>query len=388
MTGPLHIAWQFLRRHPGRSLLLVACISLTALLPLAVGFLVSQYTRALNARAAATPMLVGAEGSRYDLVLNSLYFTGRVPRALPAGRGKALRAGAGTRVVPLLIRHEAEGRPLVGTTLDYFMERGLVPQRGRLLATWGECVLGSEAAAHAGVGPGDTVLTSRGSLYDMGLTYPLRLRVVGVLRETGSPDDRAVFTDLNSVWILEGHGHGHKAADEVAPDAVLKKDGDEVVLSPKTVEFTEITPENIDSFHFHQPRDELPVTAFLVYPPDAKRATILSAQAEHDDQWQILEPTAVVEELLGFVLTLKTFFDANTWMVGIATALFLVLVVWLSIRSRQGELETLARIGVSRSAIAQVLVLEFLFVIGAAAVVAGLGAFAVLDLLRGLLPAA
>ena len=388
MKQALHLAWRYVRHHAGRSLLLVACITLTALLPLAVNLLVQRYAQGLGARARSTPLLAGARGSRYDLVLNSLYFTGRVPRETTQAATAALVEKGRATAVPILARHEAGGHPLVGTTLDYFDRRGLVPATGRLPAMWGEAVVGAEAAEASDLSAGDTVLAARGSLYDMGMRYPLRLRVVGILARRGTPDDRAVFTDIHSVWILEGHGHGHKPPEELAPAAILRDDPDHKVLGPQTVEYTEITQDNIASFHFHKPKRELPVTAMLVYPTNEKSETLLLAAFSEDDQLQLLEPPEVVDELLGFVLTLKRFFDMNTWLVSIATALFLVLVVWLSIRIRRPELQTLAQIGVSRSAIAQVIVLELLMLLTVAALLAVGGAFLVLQYLSRMLPAA
>ena len=79
MSPTLRLAWRYLAYHRVRTALLVLCVALVFLLPLAVQLLVDSYSRALGARAAATPLVAGAPGSRYDLVLNALYFEGRVP---------------------------------------------------------------------------------------------------------------------------------------------------------------------------------------------------------------------------------------------------------------------------------------------------------------------
>lgn len=388
MKSSLHLAWRYVRHHRGRSLLLMLCITLTALLPLAVNLLIDRYTEGLGARARSTPLLAGARGSRYDLVLNTLYFTGRVPRETTQATAEALAEKGRAAIVPVLARHLAGEQPLVGTTLDYFERRQLQLDSGRWPVMWGEAVLGSEAAEKTGLGKGDAIFTEHGSLYDMGLRYPLKLRVVGTLAETGGPDDRGVFTDIHTVWILEGHGHGHKDPDEVDPSIIIKDDGLNKVMGPKTVEYNEITRENIASFHFHKPVADLPVTALLVYPRDTKAETLLLARFERDEQLQLLEPTVVVDELLGFVLTMKRFFDMNTAFVSIATLLFIVLVVWLSIQIRKPELETLAQIGVGKSAVAQVLMLELLMLLAGAALLALGGALLLLDVLTRMLPAA
>ena len=32
----------------------------------------------------------------------------------------------------------------------------------------------------------------------------------GVLEPTGTADDRVIFVDLKTSWIMAGHGHGHQ----------------------------------------------------------------------------------------------------------------------------------------------------------------------------------
>ena len=87
MRSSLTLAVRFLRHHPLRTALLVLCVTLTGLLPLAVNLLVDRYAAGLQERARSTPLVAGARGSRYDLVLNALYFTGRVPRVMPIDAG-------------------------------------------------------------------------------------------------------------------------------------------------------------------------------------------------------------------------------------------------------------------------------------------------------------
>ena len=55
----------------------------------------------------------------------------------------------------------------------------------------GECVVGSEAAQVLGVEPGDHVLSSAGNAFDVAGSFPLKMKVVGVLAPTGTADDEA-----------------------------------------------------------------------------------------------------------------------------------------------------------------------------------------------------
>src|SRR5690606_4548538 len=140
---------------------------------LSVEWLIATWGTVLRERADATPLVAGADGSRFDLVLNTLYFRGRVPDPVPMRTVRSLAESGLCQPIPVLARDTAKGLPLVGTSSDYFDFRGLRAARGTLPVLLGECVLGSAAAERLGLGPGDALLTDRGSLYALEAGYPL-----------------------------------------------------------------------------------------------------------------------------------------------------------------------------------------------------------------------
>jgi len=79
---------------------------------------------------------------------------------------------------------------------------------------------------------------------------------------------------------------------------------------------------------------------------------------EPDERHQILRPAVVMDELLATVLTVQAFVVAALSVVGIATLATAVLVFLLSLRLRRREIETMVKIGGSRSAVAAVMVSE------------------------------
>ena len=83
MSGPLYLAWRYLVRHRWKTVVLVGSIALIAFLPAGLDSIVEQSATELTARAAETPLLVGARGSPLELALSALYFDARPPEALP-----------------------------------------------------------------------------------------------------------------------------------------------------------------------------------------------------------------------------------------------------------------------------------------------------------------
>ena len=366
MSSSLLLAWRYLAHHRARSLILTTCIALSFLLPFSVSGLVGRYSESLSSRARATPLVAGVQGSRYDLVVSSLYFTGRLPRSLSMREAEELQGTGFARVVPLVLGQTASEFPLVGTTPDYFAERASTLAAGEFPLLLGEALLGSEVAETLGLGVGNTLLTDDGSLYDLSLRAPLQLNVTGVLTESGTSDDRAVFVDLKTSWIGLGIGHGHVEATG----------GEGLVMGAATYEYTEFTPGNQGSFHFHGEAEAYPLTALLLFPFDARSGTKLSARYRLSEELQLLRPIAAVEELLGLVFQAKRFFDANSALVSVSTALFLALVLLLSVRVRKRELETLFKLGCARRTVVQIFGLEL-----AILVTVGLGSSYALSLL-------
>ncbi len=352
MKHVLLLAFRYMAYYRVRSTILVVCLSIAIFLPLAVHVLVGHYHRIMIERSDATPLVIGAKGSALDLVLNTLYFKGRLPERLTIAHADAIRRSGLATPVPIYVRFTAAQQPIVGTTLDYFRFRELKPKQGTLPQVLGDVVLGAAAARRLGLGVGDKLLSDQEKLYDISSSYPLLMRIVGVLEETSTADDLVVFTDVKTTWIIEGIGHGHVDARRVT-DPMLLRGGSEgnLVMSGAVVQYHEITPEQLDSFHFHGDRSSFPITAVIALPRDAKSATLLKARYRRSEDAQAAVPRKVVEEMMDVVFRVQRFFDAVFFMVLVSTGLFLVLVMLLSLRIRRREFQTLHKIGCSRSTV-------------------------------------
>jgi len=349
MKGILFLAWRYLAFHKLRTFILVTCITITLVLPAAVHLLIHHYHRDMMARAEATPLVVGAKGNRYDLVMGALYFRTEELTPVTMGEVRRIRDGGLGLAIPLHVRFTARDYSVVGTTVDYFEFRGLKVSSGTLPAVLGDAVLGARVARELKLAPGGAILSDQRNLYDISTTYPLNMRVCGVLAETRTPDDYAVFVDVKTAWVIEGRGHGHAdLIKRIRPEVEIERTKDKVVASEAIEKYAEITPDNIGSFHFHGDLDNFPLSLILVVPNDAKSSTMLKGQYHVSKTMQMLVPTRVVEELMGIVLKVKRFFDMNFALVAASTGLFLVLVVWLSVRIRRGEMATMHKIGCSR----------------------------------------
>lgn len=367
----LSLAWRYVWFHKLKSLVLIACIFLTALLPIAVRTLLLEFNRALVARADSTPAVIGAKGSELDLTLGGLYFKPKVAGSIPFAEANKVRESQLATAIPLHLEFTAQGFPLVGTTLEYFEFRNLNCDRGTLFTTLGDCVIGQRVANELGLEPGDRLLSDRENVLNIAGQSPIKLLVVGVLAANDSADDRAVFVDLKTAWVVQGLGHGHQdlTNEDANSPKLLSKSGNRIVANRSVVSFIEITSENIDSFHFHGNVDDFPISCIIAVAASEKNETLLQGRYDaSSSQVQFARPALVVRELMTLVFRVKTFFDANAILIAFSTALLLMLVILLSLKLRQREMETMYKIGCSRGTIALLQLSEMLIIFGVAAV--------------------
>ncbi len=338
----LHYLWFYRTKIATLSI----SLALVAAIPLGLS-LVSSVTNAhLQARAQSTPLLLGAQGSKLDLVIGSLYFSDQELPLMTYGETEALRESALAEVVPLYRKYRVKQSPIVGTTLDYLAFRELKMKTGRSFVRIGECVLGSDAAKRLGVTVGDTIISSPDNVFDIAGTYPLKMDVVGILEATVTADDNAVFTDIKTSWIIEGLAHGHDKLEN-KPQAILKREGETLIANASLLQYNYITSENITSFHFHGDNAAFPLNAAIILPHDHKSKTILMGRYLDHPLQILIEPHKVISSLIETIFDVRDLALAVLSMILAATFAIAVLVFILSIRLRRNELQTILKIGAS-----------------------------------------
>ncbi len=365
MHDILYLAWRYLVFHRLKTIILVTSIMLIVYLPTGLNAVIKQSAEHLTARAEQTPLLVGANGSPLELTLNSLYFSSDHPQLIDYAEAISVMDSGLADAIPLYVRFRSRSHPIVGTSLDYFSYHDLKFSSGRPMAVLGECVLGAAVAESLGAQPGDSVISSTETVFDLAGVYPLKMTVAGVLERAFTRDDDAIFVDVKTAWVIEGLGHGHQ--DLARPDAassVLSRSEEIIVANASVVQYNEITRENLDSFHFHGDLASYPLTAVLAVPRNDKSGVILRGRYMNDNaRSQIIRPLLVIEELLETVLTIQQFIVAAVIIVGSATVATAALVFLLSLKLRRLEIDTMHKIGGSRIRVASILMAEVFIVV-------------------------
>lgn len=362
-AGGFHLAWRYVAHHRSRTVLLALSLGITLALPLAVRELMTIAQREFRVRAESTPLLLGAKGSELELTLHALYFRQRGVGTLPRIRMDELEATRLVRVIPFYARHRAQEAPVIGTSLDYFAFRGLRLAEGRMFTRLGDCLVGARFARAHGLHAGGSLRTSPEQVFDIAGVYPLKMRVTGILAESHTVDDDAVFTDVKTTWLIDGIAHGH---DDVAgmkdPGVILERQDGNVAATNAVRLFTEVTEANMPTFHFHGDPKSFPLTAVIALPNDSKAETLLLGSHQNADAVQLVRPVEQMDALLSSLFQAERLALLMLVVLGTAVLLIAALVFALSFRMRKREFTTLAEIGVDRAALAFVKSCEVLLI--------------------------
>lgn len=364
MKGALFLGWRYLRFHRYKSIVLLASVTLMMFLPATTRLLVADSATALTARAQSTPLLLGERGGDLELVLNALYFHAGQPPVLPYSALDDIQGSELALGIPLYTRFQSRGAPIVGTSLDYFDFRGLQLASGRMMGLLGEAVIGANVALEQGIEAPGHLVSSPETFFDLAGVYPLKMKVVGVLEHSGSPDDDAVFVDVRTAWVIQGLGHGHEDIEMSSGSSVLSWRDGTITANAALKQFNEISEENIREFHFHGDTSGFPLSAIIVVPPDEKSTTLLRGRYQNNDAgYQMLVPGNVLDDLLETVFTVQNYIILGLMMLSLATVAVVTLVFLLSQQLRRGEFMTLKHMGASRGFIATLIASEIGFVL-------------------------
>lgn len=372
MKQSLYLAYKYLTFNKFRTLVLIASIGIIIFLPNGLQKLITESEQQMMSRANSTPLIVGAKGSSTDLVINSLYFQQEKIENIKSNVADKLDDTGLGYSIPILSAFNARGFPIVGTTLEYFTFRKLNLQNGRNITYIGECVVGYKVAQDLNLSPGDSLISSPENYFDFAGVYPLKMNVVGILNPSDTPDDKAIFTDLKTNWIIVGLGHGHQDVTKTTDQSIiLNKDSSNVTANAKLFIYNEINQKTLESFHFHGDIRNYPLTSVIFVPKDQKSNTILRGRFEAAElPNQIVVPVKVVGNLLQSIFRIKEIFNTVFVLVGFATILILGLIVTLSIRLRKDEIFTMFTIGSSRAKVTEIISFELLIIIICSAAVA------------------
>jgi putative ABC transport system permease protein len=208
---------------------------ITALsIALAGGLLISVWTVKEQSHATFTGVnggfdaVLGARGSKLQLVLNAIFHLEASPGNLAWQDYLDIKTNPFVSLaIPLAVGDNFKGYRLVGTLPELFEKVEYAPGKHYELAdgdsffdpTRREAVVGSFVAQKLGLKPGDEFHPFHGLIYDEKLQHAATFVVVAVLKPSNTPADRVIWIPLAGIQKMPGHDP--KTATDVS--AVLVK---------------------------------------------------------------------------------------------------------------------------------------------------------------------
>ncbi len=227
------IVFRSLRQHALSTLITAFSISLAG------GLLMSVWTVKDQARATFTGInggfdaVLGARGSKLQLVLNSIFHLEASPGNVTAPDYLDIKKNPNVALaIPIAVGDNYKGYRLVGTIPEMFEKVEYAPGRhyevepgGHLFdPTRREAVAGSFVAQKMGLKVGDTFHPYHGLIFNERDQHAETYVVVGILKPSNTPSDRVIWIPLEGIQKMKGHDP--KAATDVSAELVkLKGEG-------------------------------------------------------------------------------------------------------------------------------------------------------------------
>jgi putative ABC transport system permease protein len=209
----LLIVGRSLRQH------LLSTVITALSIALAGGLLLSVWTIKEQSQATFTRVnigfdaVLGARGSKLELVLNSIFHLEASPGNISAADYEAVRHQPAVKLaIPIAVGDNLRGFRIVGTIPEFFTGVEYAPGRKFAFAAGHgfdpeakEAVVGSFAAAQLGLRVGDTFHPFHGLSYNPKEQHADTYTVTGVLAPSNTPADKVVWIPLHGLQTMSGH---------------------------------------------------------------------------------------------------------------------------------------------------------------------------------------
>lgn len=346
------IAWRSIRQRGLASALTALSMALGVALVVAV--LVIHHVVADSFRRNAGlgyDIIVGAKGGKLQLVLNTVYHLSSPVENIPYSLLREFTDGQYkdyvSRAIPYCLGDNYQGYRVVATVPRLFEASGSGPRyafaRGRNFdqAAPFEGVAGAIAARRLGLKVGDAFRPAHGVLDDgQGVKHDA-FTVVGILEPTGTPNDRALFINMEGFYLLENHAKPPPGADPSTAARHPAEHGDDRDhLAP--------LPEN-----------QRELTAILIRSSSPSASLLLPNRINEGNQAQAVLPIREIRELFDAIVEpIEWLLLGLTVLIVVVSGIGILVSIYNSMSDRRREIAVMRALGARRSTVLTIVLLE------------------------------
>ena len=209
-----NLIYRSLRQHALSTVVTAGSIALASGLLLTVWVVKTQSQAVFAQTNSGFDAVLGARGSKLQLVLNAIFHLEASPGNIAAADYEMIRHHPAVKAaIPIAVGDNFYGWRIVGTVPQLFSDIEYTPGRhyapvpgGRFFAIGKlEAVVGSYAARQLGWKAGTTFKPYHGLAFDPKAQHEELYTVVGVLEPTNTPVDRVIWIPLEGVQTMKGH---------------------------------------------------------------------------------------------------------------------------------------------------------------------------------------
>jgi putative ABC transport system permease protein len=213
MNLPLLI-YRSLRQHLLSTLVTAGSIALACGLLMTVWMVKSQSQAAFTQTTTGFDAVLGARGSKLQLVLNAIFHLEASPGNLPYADYETIKRHPAVKAaIPIAVGDNLRGFRIVGTIPELFTNVEYTPGKKFKLVGDGkvfdgnakEAIVGSFAAKKLGLKKGDTFFPYHGLNFDPNAAHTDNYTVTGILEPTSTPMDKVVWIPIHGVQTMSGH---------------------------------------------------------------------------------------------------------------------------------------------------------------------------------------
>ncbi len=371
------IAWKSVKQRRLASMLTALSVALGVMLMVVVIVISGAIDGVFNQRTIAYDLIVGAKGSDLQLVLSSVFRIQPPIANLPLMYLDQLRNDPRIELaIPLAFgdftKPEDGAFPIVGTTTDYFLNEytpgkmyEVENQPGtRQLNGHYDAVIGSQVAYENQWKVGDTFSIVHGSA-DSETMHDELFEVVAVLRQTGTPNDRSVFLNLEAVYTLEGH---QKPIEEVETRLKDFYGNDSERLSLAMAQLEQLRQKrakgeaigDLEMGHGMDTPDAMKeITAVYVRTRSAFDAVRFQSELKNTSKAVAVNPIRPIQRLMtNIVGNIQKALIALTGMIIVVSGISIFVSIYNSMSDRKREIGIMRALGAQRSSVFSIVLAE------------------------------
>jgi putative ABC transport system permease protein len=203
-----------LRQHIVSTAVATLLVALGMALVISVWVIRAEAERAFTRSASGYDAVLGARGSKLQLVLNGLFHLEASPGTVTQQDFEQIRdLPFVEKAICIAVGDNFKGIRIVGVSDDFFHQLSYEPDHYYSVEPGGrpfnlgtkEAVVGSLAARQLGWRIGTTFSPFHGLDYNPAAQHSEVFNVVGILAPTGTPADRVIWVPLEGVQKMGGH---------------------------------------------------------------------------------------------------------------------------------------------------------------------------------------